>query len=60
MQLTKQSVNLWPNITTIENMEMTKEEAIKKFKLLLKHKKEMEEGAKKYYGIRHRVCHLIF
>lgn len=32
-------------------MEITKEEAIKKFKLLLKHKKEMEEGAKKYYGM---------
>ena len=32
-------------------MEMTKEDAIKKLKLLLRHKKEMEEGAKKYYGI---------
>ena len=32
-------------------MKMTTEDAIKKFKLLLKHKAEMEEGAKKYYGV---------
>ncbi len=38
-------------IINYEIMEIAKEEAIRKFKLLLKHKKEMEEGAKKYYGL---------
>ena len=32
-------------------MALTKEEAVKRIKILLQHKKEMEKGAKKYYDM---------